>query len=191
MWRSSVAGGLVLALLVLMASASAAMALQVSAPTRGGGIDGGLPDTTNGADAVAPPVDSVPSTTPTAGTTDTTATTDTTPTTATTAPAVTAPSAAAPAVTTPPAPAAADPAVAAAVTSVPNLPAPTLAGKPADGAVAGDDGQGAGALRPASTSHSSGVVRSPVMLVIGLGMVIGGAAVLVVRSRRSSGGTYA
>lgn len=43
------------------------------------------------------------------------------------------------------------------------------------------------ALAPQSTSQSSGAVQSPVLLVLGLGMVFGGGVVLAVRNRHRTG----
>jgi hypothetical protein len=163
------------------------MALQVSAPTRGGGVDGGLPDTTNGDDAEPPAVDTVPTTTPAAidapATTDTTATTapavTSSPATTTSPvdPAATAPAAAARATVVAPPPGAADPALVATVPSARDEVAVRGDGE-------GADGRGGG-LRPATGGQSAGAVQSPGLLLAGLGMVVAGAAVLVVRSRRA------
>ena len=137
-----------------------------SPPGRGGGIDGGLPDTTSGVDA-----DPDPPTVTTAPATTTPATTPTT-----TAPAVTAATVLpTTVVSAPDAEAAAVPGGSAASTS-------TVAGR----ATAGEE-RGAG-LRPASTSRSSGAVQSPALLVVGLVLVVAGALALLVRSRRPRGG---
>ena len=141
-----------------------------AAPSRGGGVDGGLPDTTNGSDPDGPTVDTVPSTTP-----------------ATTAPAVTA--AAGVTTTLTPATEATVPAAAAAgaaTTAAAERSTSTVAGG-GPAAPAGDE-RGAGALRPASTSRSSRAIQSPGLLVAGLGLVLAGAVALLVRSRRAPGG---
>lgn len=50
----------------------------------------------------------------------------------------------------------------------------------------GDEAEGA-ALVPQSTSQSSRTVQSPLLLVLGLGLVFGGGVVLAVRNRHRSG----
>lgn len=138
-------------------------------PSRGGGIDGGLPDTTSGVDA-----DPDPPTVTTAPATTTPATAPTT-----TAPPVTAATAVPTTVIAAPD---------AAVTVQPGSP-PASTSTVAGGASAGAE-RGAGAVRPASTSQSSGAVQSPALLVVGLGLVVAGALVLAVRARRGRGGQY-
>ena len=141
----------------------------IDAPSRGGGIDGGLPDTTSGVDA-----DPDPPTVTTAPATTTPATTH-----ATVAPAETAAAAV---------PTTAVAAPDAAVAAVPVSPAGST-GTVAGGAATGEE-RGAGALSPASTSRSSGAVQSPTLLVAGLGLVVAGAVALLVRARRARGGQY-
>jgi hypothetical protein len=196
-WRRAGAGGLLAALLVLLlAPAGASLAMQQSAPSRGAGIDGGLPDTTNGEDDAPATVDTAPTTTPAA--TDRPATTDTTATTTPAAPAVTS------AVTSPPATTtstsvtvAGSPAVAApATTSVaPQQGAadPGVVGTvpiPPNEVAGAGDAAGDGALRTAAGGESGGAVQSPGLLLAGLGMVVAGAVALLVRSRRAPGGHY-
>ncbi|HEX2118740.1 MAG TPA: hypothetical protein VHF91_06125, partial [Acidimicrobiales bacterium] len=69
--------------------------------------------------------------------------------------------------------------------SSPGSPPPSGAPGPPPGGDA-DEAEGA-ALVPRSTSQSSGAVQSPVLLVLGLGMVFGGGVVLAVRNRRRTG----
>ena len=150
--------------------------------TRGGGIDGGLPGTTNGADPVAPSTDAVPATTP--ATTATTITTATTATVPTTAPAATAPA---------PGPGAQTVAQSAGTDTTRSITTDATAGtlppRAEEVAVAGGD-EGFGDLRPASAIPSSGRVWSPGLLVAGVALALGGAVALARRSRRPAGGPY-
>ncbi|MGH9266123.1 MAG: hypothetical protein ACRD1D_15680 [Acidimicrobiales bacterium] len=59
----------------------------------------------------------------------------------------------------------------------------------APGSAPGGDAEEAegAALAPRPTSQSSGAVQSPVLLVLGLGMVFGGGVVLAVRNRHRTG----
>jgi hypothetical protein len=132
-------------------------------PNRGGGIDGGLPDTTGGADADPDPP-TINTTVPVVAPAST----------ATTAPAVTTTQSA---VTTPSGGAGGGAAVTSTVVAAAQAPI-------------GGDERGAGALEPASTSQSSGAIQSPLLLVAGVALVVAGAVVLAVRSRRAPNGPY-
>ena len=65
-----------------------------------------------------------------------------------------------------------------------SLPPSGAPGSPSGGDA--DEAEGA-ALAPRSTSQSSGAVQSPVLLVLGLGLVFGGGVVLAVRNRHRTG----
>ena len=187
---------LVAFLVLFLLPAGTSLALEVSAPTRGGGIDGGLPDTTNGDETFTPEGDT-PADTETPATTDTTvagASEVTSPPASTPSPAEPAATTGSPGATTAPTPAGAPPAT--VVTTQPGAADPavvvTVPGAPEEVAVPGEgESQGArGArargVRPAAGGgESTGAIQSPGLLVAGLGMVVGGAVALLVRSRRA------
>lgn len=55
------------------------------------------------------------------------------------------------------------------------------------GAAEAADEAGGRALGPTSTSQSSGAVRSPILLLSGLGLVLTGGVALTMRARRRPG----
>jgi hypothetical protein len=75
---------------------------------------------------------------------------------------------------------------ASGVTDAAQSPSPSDAPSAARSPRASED-TGGEALAPSSTSQSSNAVRSPVLLVVGLGLVFGGGIVLAVRNRQRSG----
>lgn len=142
---------------------------EATVSPRGGGVSGGIDPAMPGTVEEDPPASSDPvSASPAAAGAGEAATTTTAP------PATTTTSAAAAMMTTP-----------AEAPGAPGTAAPVAtdgAGNPS-----AKNGDAARAPSPTSSSQSAGEVQSPVLLVAGLGLVLAGGLIMVVRNRRRLG----